>query len=364
MEPSSLSGSIHVADDGRVIKDKSKEQQLVSKIDPLVFEALENPRHRLTVLRMELDVQSFMRNSSQHQFEFQHYPTSYLRCAAHRVAQHYGLQTMVLDITSDGSGKIVAWKTPESRFPDVCLSEVPAKHLENCNSENFKLVLRQRPNIASQNDVDRPGIKNNPVRSVEERKEDYDKARARIFNNGSIILDELEDEPSQIVDDRTLCSNINTGEIELHKVSIEDPEKTNARDGASRIAAVFRNREKDRTDPDYDRSYDRYAKGANPRFDQCNVLQIPFIQYGMGFPQIGVFPRPHPPLPYGLPNQMMNPYGPPTGCNQPSRDAVFMQWSPNPALMYGQSYGQYRHAPFQVPFNQQQPLSFETCQKH
>jgi len=56
---------------------------------------------------------------------------------------------MVLDIKSDGSGRIVAWKTPESRFPDVCLSEVPAKHPDNCNSENFKLVLRQRPNIAS-----------------------------------------------------------------------------------------------------------------------------------------------------------------------------------------------------------------------
>ncbi|CAL5417128.1 unnamed protein product [Camellia sinensis] len=65
---------------------------------------------------MELDIQKFLHNSEQHQFEFQHFPTSYLRLAAHRVAQHYGLQTMVQDNVLDGLGtRIVVKKLAESR---------------------------------------------------------------------------------------------------------------------------------------------------------------------------------------------------------------------------------------------------------
>ncbi|KAK8594103.1 hypothetical protein V6N13_125913 [Hibiscus sabdariffa] len=54
-----------------------------SAVDPFLVEALQNPRHRLTILRMELDIQKFLQHSDQQQFEFQHFPTSYLRLAAH-----------------------------------------------------------------------------------------------------------------------------------------------------------------------------------------------------------------------------------------------------------------------------------------
>ena len=71
-----------------------------------------NKYHLTVVLRMELDIQRFIQNSEQHQFEFQHLPTSYLRCAAHRVAQHHGLQTLALDNAMDGLGdyKENSWK--------------------------------------------------------------------------------------------------------------------------------------------------------------------------------------------------------------------------------------------------------------
>ena len=76
------------------------------------------------VLRMELDIQRFIQNSDQHQFEFQHLPTSYLRCAAHRVAQHHGLQTLALDNAMDGlASGVITRKTPESRYPATCLSQ-------------------------------------------------------------------------------------------------------------------------------------------------------------------------------------------------------------------------------------------------
>ncbi|KAF9596262.1 hypothetical protein IFM89_008425 [Coptis chinensis] len=121
-------------------------------IDPFLKEALQNPRHRLTILRMELDIQSFMQNHDQQQFEFQHFPTSYLRLAAHRVAQHYGLQSMVADNSVDGlRTRIVVRKTAESRYPAICLSEVPAEQLENDKPERVKIAIKQRSQNTSLN---------------------------------------------------------------------------------------------------------------------------------------------------------------------------------------------------------------------
>ncbi|KAG0495357.1 hypothetical protein HPP92_000048 [Vanilla planifolia] len=123
-----------------------EEKVKFSLVDPFLLEALENPRHRLTVLRMELDIQKFLQSSDQCQFEFQYFPTSYLRCAAHRVAQHYGLQTLVVENATDVSGsRIVARKTPEIRYPAICLSEIPTKKHENEKTGHIKIVTRPRP---------------------------------------------------------------------------------------------------------------------------------------------------------------------------------------------------------------------------
>ncbi|KAI3788446.1 hypothetical protein L2E82_01214 [Cichorium intybus] len=97
----------------------------------------------ISVLRMELDIQKFIQNPEQHQFEFQHFPTSYLRLAAHRVAQHYGLQTMVLDNSSDGQGtRILVKKLTEVKHPSVSLSDVPTKVSET-EKQDVKIVLKQ-----------------------------------------------------------------------------------------------------------------------------------------------------------------------------------------------------------------------------
>lgn len=200
---------------------------------------------------MELDIQKFMQNSDQYQFEFQHLPTSYLRCAAHRVAQHYGLQTMALDNLIDGLGsRIIARKTPDSKFPAVCLSEVPAKQPEKEITEQVKIAIRPRPSEAYPNDAVELGIKRCTTRTVEERKEEYDKARARIFSSSS--SPEVE-RSSSLADGRSMCSD--KDEQEQHWTS-EENEKTNTKDGTTRVA-IFRDREKDRSDPDYDRSYGR-----------------------------------------------------------------------------------------------------------
>lgn len=92
----------------------------------------------MSVLRMELDVQRFLQSPDQQQFEFQHFPTSYLRFAAHRVANHYGLITSVRDGGADGNeSRIVVTKSSDSRFPAARLSEIPVKQSETGKFEHI-----------------------------------------------------------------------------------------------------------------------------------------------------------------------------------------------------------------------------------
>lgn len=202
-------------------------------------------------------MQNFIRNSDQQQFEFQHFPTSYLRLAAHRVAQHYGLVTMVQDKCLDGQGTIiVVKKMAPSKYPAVCLSEVPVKQSESDKLEQKKIVIRPRPSKESSNGGSELG-KRNSIRTVEERKEEYERARARIFSGPN--SPQSEDPASQApVGGNTVCYNVDDS-IGTED-SVMDLEKNfSGRDGGSSSrVAILRDIEKDRTDPDYDRSYERY----------------------------------------------------------------------------------------------------------
>lgn len=197
---------------------------------------------------MELDIRKFIQTSEQHQFEFQHFPTSYLRLAAHRVAQHYGLQTMVLDNFADGQGtRILVRKLAETKYPAVCLSDVPAKLSENEKQEHVKIVLKPRPKLSSDG-TNGLGKNSNSVRTVEERKEEYDRARARIFSTpGSPESDGTSS------DGKNLC--FSGDDTEGYRNLMVDL----SRDGNTSRVAILRDREKDLTDPDYDRSYKRYV---------------------------------------------------------------------------------------------------------
>lgn len=201
-------------------------------------------------------MQKFLQNSDMQQFEFPHFPTSYLRLAAHRVAQHYGLQTMVQDNSVDGQGiRILVLKKADSKFPSVCLSDVPAKKSENDKLDQPKIVIRPRPKGSSNNSYEL-GLKRSPVRSVEERKEEYDRARARIFSSPS--SSESEDSSSQLgTEGRNLI--VNENEVPRN-IAIDVDRNSYFREvGNPSRVAILRDREKDRSDPDYDRSYERYS---------------------------------------------------------------------------------------------------------
>ncbi|WOL01264.1 hypothetical protein Cni_G09980 [Canna indica] len=155
---------------------------LRAQMDSFLVEALVNLRHRLTILRMEFDIQMFMQNPHQYQFEFQHLPTFYLR----------SVKSSPIDDAQLGLGK-------------------------------------------------------DTVRSVEEQMEDYDRARSRIFSGPS--GSEMDVSPSTDSDRGSMSSSRYEQDYTLDEL-----EKALSKDNASRVA-IFRDREKDLFDPDYDRSY-------------------------------------------------------------------------------------------------------------
>ncbi|XP_020114255.1 uncharacterized protein LOC109728293 isoform X1 [Ananas comosus] len=355
--PASCSAAAAAAEE-----EKGREGMPVP-VDPFLVEALGNPRHRVTevvalcipiptaVLRMEMDIQRFMKNPDLYQFEFPHFATSYLRRCAHRVAQHYGLQTMSLDNTTDGSGsRVMARKTLDSKFPAICLSEVSAQQPEKEIAEKIKIAIRPRPRSASSQNAAELYNKSG-LRTVEERKEEYDKARARIFSGSNSPVEEGSSSPV-LAEGRGLFTN--RDEQECTKVT-DDIEKF-TKEGGSRVA-IFKDREKDRSDPDYDRSYDRYVRGLmhNQSFSlgACTMVQPPLPQFDARISQFGHLPRNQTPMSYNLPHSAMNPYCAAFGQSEStSKDPVYFQW-PNPAMIYANSYEQLRLAQLQAPFYQQ-----------
>ena len=112
--------------------------------------------------------------------------------------------------------------------------------------------------------------------------------------------------------------------------------------GGSRVA-IFRDREKDRRDPDYDRSTARYAQRFDPGFGVSmgpfggQALYAPVVNYNTEFPQLGVPSRGQlhmePPPPQALaPQHLRAPWVPPVNA-MGYRASDSMMGPYNPAQM-------------------------------
>ncbi|KAI7758054.1 hypothetical protein M8C21_017360 [Ambrosia artemisiifolia] len=339
-------------------------ESLLSSVDQFLREALQNPRERLSVLRMEQDVEKFIKDPSQQQMEFQQLPTSYLRLAAHRVAQHYSLQSMVLldNNLPDGSGsRIIVRKTSEFRLPLIRLADIPVNipTEDNLGSNVVKVAIKQRPNKRSQGSggPNSNSSKNNSLKSVEERKEEYNRARARIFSSTS---SSSETRTQEVLQHNSSLPTSKTEEVSVADVSTGrasvDSSAGSSRPGRSRTdkepivrsrsnsrVAIFRDREVERKDPDYDRNYDRYAQRFDPGFGfnggsyPIQPLYTPVLNYNTEFPQLGSAHRS--PIstehqPGALPQHLPGPWVPPSspaGIGYRPPDAMMTPFSPNHA---------------------------------
>ncbi|XP_027936557.1 R3H domain-containing protein 2-like isoform X1 [Vigna unguiculata] len=372
---------------------------VVNQVDQFLREAIQNPRERLSILRMEQDVENFIRDPTQQQLEFKQLPTSYLRLAAHRVAQHYSLQSMVLLDNSlpDGSGsRIIVRKTSECRLPVIRLADIPVK-LSSENSAVMKVAIKQRPQKGTQilSNANSNSMKNSNSKSVEERKEEYNRARARIFsssNNGGTLAGKPECESRQ--QDNSLHVSLGVPRVEDKSASVSDvtsgrglvESSTNTNRARSRTekepvgryrqnnrVAIFRDREVDRKDPDYDRSYDsRYMQRFDPGFGfnggsyAIQPMYTAVLNYNTEFPQLGSSHRPqlsaeHQPRPlpqhipgpwaaqsapaglgYGHPETMMPPFNP-NQVGAHSSSTMYLHSSQYPCQRPGMPFIHHEH---------------------
>ncbi|KAJ6838934.1 uncharacterized protein M6B38_317470 [Iris pallida] len=288
---------------------------------------------------MEQDVEKFLRDPIQQQLEFQALPTSYLRLAAHRIAQHYYLQSLVLADNNlpDGPGSIIVLrKTPESRFPAVRLADIPVNLPQEDVNSVMKVAIKQRPQKGSQHsgNPNTHSSRGCHPKTVEERKEEYNRARARIFSSSSSSSGGIVTKPDSVptFDDSFHYYPITTSRsdensvYEGHEGTLErglsgssgssrsnrnkiEKEPVGSRYRPSSRVAIFRDREVERKDPDYDRSYDRYMQRFDPGFGfggapyTIQPLFSPAVNYNTEFPQLGSGHRPqisveHQPRPF------------------------------------------------------------------
>ncbi|XP_065053581.1 cAMP-regulated phosphoprotein 21-like isoform X3 [Rhopilema esculentum] len=147
----------------------------------------ENPRDRLMLLKLEKDFINFIKDDTRIVHKYQQM-TSYHRMLVHRVAAYFGL-----DHNVDSTGKCVmvnknaSTRIPECSFQMYCsreysdeeLSQYPRAILKRANSvEDCATPPRPRsPQSTSKS------LEDKKSRSIEEREHDYEKARARIFQD-------------------------------------------------------------------------------------------------------------------------------------------------------------------------------------
>ncbi|KAJ3681561.1 hypothetical protein LUZ60_016050 [Juncus effusus] len=346
-------------------------EDLISQVDQFLREALEKPRERISVLRMEQDIERFIRNPNQLQLEFNSLPTSYLRLAAHRLAQHYFLQSIAMPdlVSPDGSGsRIILRKTTHNiRLPSIRLADIPSNlPLDESSSVPVKLAIKPRPHKGSHGNygLGSHNARSNMQKSVEERKEEYTRARNRIFNNNSNNINSSNNNNSndsssnnstavkareEVKLPESLDNWIDTdvdegsGDFNLNSNSNSTPNSNSnnnresgglTRTRSGNRVAIFRDREVDRKDPDYDRSYDRYAQRFDPGFGFNNgsyamqPLYAPAVNYHTEFPQLGPAPLPPPQL-------SLDPHHQVRGVS-----AAHMQWAPAQQMAIA-----YRHPP-------------------
>uniref|UniRef100_UPI0037E8D93B R3H domain-containing protein 1 isoform X2 n=1 Tax=Semicossyphus pulcher TaxID=241346 RepID=UPI0037E8D93B len=145
-----------------------------------------NPRDRIMLLKLEQDILDFIGNNESQERKFPPM-TSYHRMLLHRVAAYFGM-----DHNVDPSGKsVVINKTTNTRIPDQKFSE----HIKDDRADDFQkryILKRDNSSFDREDSTIRMRLKaDKRSKSMEEREEEYQRARERIFahDGDHFILD-------------------------------------------------------------------------------------------------------------------------------------------------------------------------------
>ncbi|XP_029370106.1 cAMP-regulated phosphoprotein 21 isoform X2 [Echeneis naucrates] len=165
-------------------KDSSLEYTDSTGIDlnQFIIETLNsNPRDRMMLLKLEQDMIDFITSNS----AFKKFPhmSSYHRMLVHRVAAYFGMEHNV-----DQTGKsVIINKTRSTRIPEQrFLDKVHKDKAEEIHC--WKIILKRDSSSDDQTRLHPLREKQN--KSVEEREEEYQRARDRIFNQEPVCPQE------------------------------------------------------------------------------------------------------------------------------------------------------------------------------
>lgn len=170
-------------------RDSSQEYTDSTGIDLhefLVNTLKNNPRDRMMLLKLEQEILDFIGNNEVPRKKFPPM-TSYHRMLLHRVAAYFGLEHNV-----DQSGKsVIVNKTSNTRIPDQKFCE----HIKDEKGDDFqKRYILKRDNSSLDKDDNQMRIRlkdDRRSKSIEEREEEYQRARERIFAQDVCIKENL-----------------------------------------------------------------------------------------------------------------------------------------------------------------------------
>ncbi|XP_022409624.1 cAMP-regulated phosphoprotein 21 isoform X3 [Delphinapterus leucas] len=187
-------------------KDCSQEYTDSTGIDLhefLINTLKNNSRDRMILLKMEQEIIDFIGDNNNHYKKFPQM-SSYQRMLVHRVAAYFGL-----DHNVDQTGKsVIINKTSNTRIPEQRFCE----HLKDeKGEESQKRFILKRDNSS----IDKEDTQQNRMhpfrddrrsKSIEEREEEYQRVRERIFAHDSVCSQESLFVENRLLEDNNICS--------------------------------------------------------------------------------------------------------------------------------------------------------------
>nr|XP_055239944.1 cAMP-regulated phosphoprotein 21 isoform X3 [Gorilla gorilla gorilla] len=187
-------------------KDCSQEYTDSTGIDLhefLINTLKNNSRDRMILLKMEQEIIDFIADNNNHYKKFPQM-SSYQRMLVHRVAAYFGL-----DHNVDQTGKsVIINKTSSTRIPEQRFCE----HLKDeKGEESQKRFILKRDNSSidkedNQQNRMHPFRDDRRSKSIEEREEEYQRVRERIFAHDSVCSQESLLVENRLLEDSNICN--------------------------------------------------------------------------------------------------------------------------------------------------------------
>ncbi|EQC41257.1 hypothetical protein SDRG_01232 [Saprolegnia diclina VS20] len=221
-------------------------------LDPVLVGALENPRERLTLLKFEDQIVSFIRAGREMQLVFPPL-SSYHRLIVHRLADRCFLEHETGDYNPYAGGfdagsaarVVTLFRTPRCAVPPVLFIDLSAEQNQPQPPHHHtiapKIMTRKTNNDKQKKHAKTPGA-DARSRNLEDREKAYAEARARIFG-------ETADAPAKAAPTK----------------AAKQPEKPRPQNWKE-SKVTWRNREQELNDPDFTRHRTPYR--APPTYHQ------------------------------------------------------------------------------------------------